>query len=81
MTLGRGDDKLVLFGQNVSVPGIQMNTQPQPTTLGTQIPISVNTFNFEALSLTFIVDENIQNWKSIYDWMKSIGNIENDAHS
>ena len=79
--LGRGNDKLELFGQMVSVPGVQLNTQPQPTTLGTQIPIAVNTFTFDPLSLNFIVDEKIENWKSIYDWMKAIGNISNDTEN
>lgn len=77
-TIERGDDKLKLFGQQVAVPGLAMNVQPQPTALGVQIPIAVNTFNFNPLELNFIVDENIDNWKSIYDWMKSIGNIDND---
>lgn len=81
MVLGRGDKKLVLFGQNVSVPGIRLATQPQPTTLGTQIPVAVNSFTFDALELAFIVDENIENWKSIYDWMRAIGNIENDTEN
>ena len=74
----RGDDKLSLFGQGVVLPGLKLNVQPQPTTLGIQIPVAVNTFNFEPLALEFIVDENLENWKSIYDWMKSIGNIKND---
>ena len=72
------DEKLSLFGQKVSVPGVQLSVQPQPTTLGVQIPVAVNTFTFEPLSLEFLVDQNIENWKSIYDWMKAIGNIEND---
>ena len=75
----RGDDKLSLFGQGVVLPGLKLNVQPQPTTLGIQIPVAVNTFNFEPLALEFIVDENLENWKSIYDWMKSIGNIKNDV--
>jgi hypothetical protein len=78
-SIGRGDEKLTLFGQGVGIPGVKLNTQPQPTTLGIQIPVAVNTFNFEPLNLEFIVDENLENWKSIYDWMKSIGNISNDV--
>ena len=80
-TLGRGDEKLELFGQSISIPGVQLNTQPQPTTLGTQIPIAVNTFTYEPLSLNFIVDENIENWSSIYTWMKEIGNVYNDTEN
>jgi hypothetical protein len=77
-SIDRGDDKLQLFGQQASVPGLALNMQPQPTTLGVQIPIAVNTYDFSPLELNFIVDENIDNWKSIYDWMKSIGNMSSD---
>ena len=77
--IDRGDSKLELFGQTVSLPGIKLSVSPQPTTLGVQIPVATNTFTFESLILEFIVDENIENWKSIYDWMSSIGNISNDT--
>ena len=80
-TLGRGDSKLTLLGQKVTVPGIQLSTQGQPTTLGVQIPVATNTFTFEALRLEFMVDANLENWKSIYDWMKVIGNISNDTET
>jgi hypothetical protein len=77
-SISKGDENIKLFCQSIALPGIQLNTQQQPTILGTQIPVAVNTFSFEPLKVEFIVDENLENWKSIFDWMKQIGNIEDD---
>lgn len=80
-TIDRGDDKLEIFCQATGLPGMKLNNQPQPTTLGVQIPVAVNTLNFDPLTIEFTVDQNLDNWKSLYDWVKSIGNISDDTSS
>jgi hypothetical protein len=79
-TIDRGHNNIELFCQAAGLPGVKLSTQPQPTTLGTQIPIATNTFTFDPLLIEFFIDQNLDNWKSIYDWMKAIGNIS-DASS
>jgi len=78
-SINKGSENIKLFCQTVALPGVQLNTQPQPTILGIQIPVAVNTFTFEPLRVEFLIDEDLENWKSIFDWMKQIGNISDDV--
>lgn len=78
-TIDRGSNQLELFCQATGLPGVKLSSSPQPTILGTQIPVATNTFAFDPLVVEFIVDENLDNWKSVFDWMKEIGNISNDT--
>jgi hypothetical protein len=38
---------------------------------------SPSKLDFDELSITFIVDENLKNWLEIFNWMRSSTNIEN----
>ena len=76
----RGTDSLELMVQKANLPGITVPDQPQPTIFGTTIPIPNMTIQFEPLIVEFIVDNNLNNWKSIFSWMRDITNIE-DAYN
>jgi len=67
-----------LMVQQVNLPGITIPDQPQPTILGTTIPIPTMMVTFEPLNIEFIVDSNLTNWQSIFTWMRQMTNIEND---
>ena len=67
-----------LMVQQVNLPGITIPDQPQPTILGTTIPIPTMMVTFEPLNIEFIVDSNLNNWQSIFTWMRQMTNIEND---
>lgn len=69
---------LDLMVQQVNLPGISVPDQPQPTVLGTTIPIPTMAVSFEPLNIEFIVDSDLTNWQSIFSWMRQITNIEND---
>ena len=60
------------FCQSATLPGISINTISVPTPLKT-IELSGDEVQFEELSIRFIVDENMKNWLSIYDWIVGIG--------
>ena len=60
------------FCQSATLPGISINTISVPTPLKT-IEFSGDEVAFEELSIKFIVDENMKNWLSIYDWIIGIG--------
>ncbi len=68
-----------LMCQKVSLPGISIGDQPQPTTLGTNIPVPTLGIQFEPLSVEFIVDSELKNWKSIYSWIRNVTNIKDDS--
>ena len=60
------------FVQSVSLPGISISAIDVPTALKT-IAIAGDEVTFEELSIKFIVDENMKNWLSIYDWIIGLG--------
>jgi hypothetical protein len=66
-----------LMCQKVNVPGISVPDQTQPTILGTTIPVPSMTVQFEPLTVEFIVDSELNNWKSMFSWIRNITNIEN----
>tara|TARA_R110000868_G_scaffold139430_8_gene354241 strand:+ start:3997 stop:4554 length:558 start_codon:yes stop_codon:yes gene_type:complete len=79
LVFGRGTNQMELMCQKANIPGIKINEQNQPTTLGTTIPIPTMGVNFDALSIEFIVDSDLTNWKSLYSWIRNISNIANDT--
>ena len=60
------------FVQSATLPGISISAIDVPTPLKT-IAMVGDEVNFEELSIKFIVDENMKNWLSIYDWIIGLG--------
>ena len=60
------------FVQSASLPGISISAIDVPTPLKT-IAMAGDEVSFEELSIKFIVDENMKNWLSIYDWIIGLG--------
>lgn len=61
------------FVQSVNLPSMAL----QSTTINTpfaQLSIPGNQLSFGQLSLSFIVDENMQSWLELYNWMFQLGN-------
>jgi hypothetical protein len=79
LVFGRGTTQFELNCQKANLPGCSIPENPQPTIFGTTIPIPTLQFNYEPLTVEFIVDSELQNWKSIYSWMRNMANIESDS--
>jgi hypothetical protein len=62
----RGTSRLELMVQKANLPGITIPDQAQPTIFGTTIPVPSMTAQFEPLTVEFLVDQDLENWKSIY---------------
>ena len=60
------------FCQAATLPGISISAIDIPTPLKT-IAFAGDEVQFEELSIRFIVDENMKNWLSIYDWIVGLG--------
>ena len=60
------------FCQSATLPGISISAIDVPTPLKT-IAMVGDEVTFEELSIKFIVDENMKNWLSIYDWIIGLG--------
>lgn len=79
ITFNRGTSQFELLCQRVNLPGISIPMLVQPTTLGTTVPVPSLVASFDDLSVEFIVDENLNNWKSLYSWIRNISNIKDDS--
>ena len=56
----------------VNIPGISLGEVNQPTPfMQTQVP--GNDLVFDPLNVTFLVDEDLQNWREVFDWMNGLG--------
>ena len=60
------------FCQTANLPGISIGGIDVPTPMR-NIQIEGDEVQFEELSLSFVVDENLKNWLSIYDWIIGLG--------
>jgi hypothetical protein len=68
--------KVDFFSNKANIPGITLGVAVQPTYLK-DIPVPGDKLEYDDLSLTFIVDENMENYLAIYDWMVALGYPEN----
>jgi len=64
--------KVEYFCTSVNLPGISLNTVTQPTPLK-PIPIPGEGLKYEILKMTFIVDENFENYQEIHGWLVGLG--------
>ena len=62
--------------QTANIPGISLGGAIQPTPL-VDIPIPGDKISFQSLDINFLVDENLNNYKEIHDWLLGIGFPQN----
>ena len=60
------------FIQTVNVPGISLGSAIVPTPLY-NYPIPGDEISFQALDISFLVDENLNNYKELHDWLLGLG--------
>ena len=61
------------FNVSANLPGISMSPTIQPTTLGRDIPIHGDKLAFEELTIQFMVDEYLENYITLHNWLLAIG--------
>ena len=64
------------FVQSANIPGVNLGSAQQNTTLY-DIPLPGDKLTFAALDMSFLVDENLNNYKEIHDWMVGLGFPDN----
>lgn len=60
------------FMTSANLPGISLGEAVQPTPF-LQTAVPGDTLVFDPLSIQFLVDEDLQNWRELYDWMAGLG--------
>jgi len=68
--------KVSFFSNQCNIPGLTLGTSTQPTYLK-DIDIPGDKVTFNDFSLRFLVDENLENYMQIQNWIRGIGYPEN----
>ena len=64
--------KTTWFCVAANVPGIQLGEASYPTPMSDMF-ITGDKLTFENLNITFMVDEELQNYRELWDWLVGIG--------
>ena len=64
--------KVEYFCTAVNVPGISLGDATQATSIK-NIPIPGDKLTYEPLQMTFLVDENLENFQEIHGWLVGLG--------
>ena len=62
--------------QTANIPGISLGSASQPTPL-VDVPIPGDKLSYQSLDISFLVDENLNNYKEIHDWLVGLGFPQN----
>jgi len=65
--------KVTFFGNAVNIPGMTLRTTVQTTPGLKDIPLPGEIIDFEDLNLKFLVDEDLQNYQEVQNWMRGLG--------
>jgi len=68
--------KVEFFCQSANIPGIGLGEAEIDTPLKT-IPIPGDKVTYQDLAISFLVDENLENYKEIHDWIIGLGFPQN----
>ena len=58
--------------QTANIPGISLGSADMPTPLK-EISIPGDKITYQSLDINFLVDENLNNYKEIHDWITGLG--------
>ena len=64
--------KVDFFSNTATLPGLTLGVVNQPSYLK-ELPLPGDRLVYDDLELTFIVDEELENWMAIHNWMRGLG--------
>ena len=64
--------KVEFFVQTANIPGINLGTAVVPSPLY-DYPVPGDKIQYQTLDLSFLVDENLNNYKELHDWISGLG--------
>ena len=64
--------KVEYFCTAVNIPGISLGSVRQPTPFR-DIPLPGDSITYDTLTMTFMVDENLENYQEIHGWLVGLG--------
>jgi hypothetical protein len=76
-----GLEDVVYFLQKVNLPALSIGTVAVPTPTERDYDDPDNKVTYEDLTITFIVDEDINNWRRIADWVVKLAKKQADKRA
>ncbi|AJK27568.1 tail completion and sheath stabilizer [Cyanophage P-TIM40] len=70
--------KVVYFSQSAAIPAITITQPMQSTRYGRQLPLE-GTFQYEDFEMSFIIDEDMENYLLLHNWLRALGVPEKGA--
>jgi hypothetical protein len=67
------------FCQSVNLPSVNLSPMEQGSRMGTPIKWVGGRYDFDSLTVNFIIDEDMKNWIEVFEWMESIGAMADGA--
>ena len=64
--------KVEYFCTSVNLPTVSISEVKQPTPF-VDVPLPGTTLSYGALNMTFLVDENLENFQEIHGWIRGLG--------
>ena len=65
--------KVEYFCTSVNIPGINLGGAPVQQTTLKDVPLPGDKLTYEPLQMTFLVDENLENFQEIHGWLVGLG--------
>jgi len=65
--------KVEYFCTSVNIPGINLGGAPVQQTPLKDVPLPGDKLTYEPLQMTFLVDENLENFQEIHGWLVGLG--------
>jgi len=68
------------FCQSVNLPSLTVSLMEVPApAMGVPIRSPVGRYGYENMSVSFLVDEKMDNWLEVYNWMYDMSTSESDS--
>ena len=64
--------KVTYFAQNANIPAISISQVEQPTVMGRSLGWDGHGLNYDPLNLQFLVDEDLENYLILHNWMRGM---------
>lgn len=63
----------------INVPSIEFISADLNTSFGVNIPTATGKYIFEDLTVSFLVDEQLESWREIYEWLRRLGPMNEET--
>ena len=66
------------FCQTANIPGISLGSAIVPTSMY-DYPVPGDNISYQSFDISFLVDENLNNYKELHDWISGLGFPKNNT--